>query len=371
MGVADSPDLANLFGVYYETKCNILGDHRILYYGRYIDDLLMIVYAKSREEAMLITEKISFDTCQITWDASPQKQPFLDMLLYVDQFGKLAHMPYRKSGSHQERVPWISHHPIDVKKGTFIGELTRMAVLSSNYDNYSNAVTDLVGLYIKRGYPTDLIKNWTRNYAQARWNKRLVAPVDRTPEGVLVLKSDFNHVWEHFSATELGKIFTGYCNEWFAVQEVATRENRLIPAQNRFPEFPGFLGGLDDVSPGLKTRVNAKEGPVEMPDIRKTDILSRRWIVSRKRTKNLFDLTAVWKQTLATTQQRYAHKKIITTLTPSAHADVDLDDGFTTEESDRSTTPVIKTSRRSKDDFVNAWNDFGSGWATAKLAHLL
>ena len=37
-----------------------------------------------------------------------------------------------------------------------------------------------------------------------------------------------------------------------------------------------------------------------MPDLSKTDILGRRWLVSRKRTRNLFDLTSLWKKAVIT-----------------------------------------------------------------------
>jgi hypothetical protein len=36
----------------------------------------------------------------------------------------------------------------------------------------------------------------------------------------------------------------------------------------------------------------------DMLDIRKTDIIEHRWLVSQKRTKNLFDFASLWKRTL-------------------------------------------------------------------------
>jgi hypothetical protein len=122
MGVADSPDLANLYGYYFENKAKILEHPNIFYYGRYIDDCLAIVYAESVESALeLLTSTIKFDNCVIEWSASDSFQHFLDMTLYKDQYNKLQHMPYRKAGNHQERIPWISAHPYDVKRGTFSG----------------------------------------------------------------------------------------------------------------------------------------------------------------------------------------------------------------------------------------------------------
>ena len=52
MGVADSPDLANLYGWYYERKLKVLDDPDLAFYGRYIDDCLAIVAAASSADAI-------------------------------------------------------------------------------------------------------------------------------------------------------------------------------------------------------------------------------------------------------------------------------------------------------------------------------
>lgn len=286
------------------------------------------------------------------------------MLLYIDADGLLQYMPYRKTGSHQERVPWISHHPTDVKRGTFIGELTRMATLSSTYQNYRDAVEDLIGIYSRRGYPHALIMQWTKKHAQERWLKRLATPIDRAPEGVLVLKSVHNNVWEHFSATELGNTITGYWSGWLNAQEVAKAAGKLPP----YPEFPqlgGLIGDLADTKPELTTLIDTVNGPVKMPDVRKLDILQRRWLVSKKRTRNLFDLTSIWKTDTIAVQERKQHEEIASTIKPpTPQPDVDLD---TPESSPAPEGPQIGPVRfireRSVDDFVSAWNKHGSGWA--------
>ena len=125
MGVADSPDLANLYGYWYERAGGIMDDDRIHFYGRYIDDCLAIVYAESEQQAVDIhAEKVRFHNCVITWDASGSQQPFLDMMLNKDSDNTLQHMPYCKRGNHQECIPWIFAHPYDVKRGTFWGEMS-------------------------------------------------------------------------------------------------------------------------------------------------------------------------------------------------------------------------------------------------------
>jgi len=52
MGAAFSPNIANMYGWYFEQKSNILNDPLVPFYGRYIDDVFAIVYAHSEEEAL-------------------------------------------------------------------------------------------------------------------------------------------------------------------------------------------------------------------------------------------------------------------------------------------------------------------------------
>jgi len=293
MGVADSPDLANLYGWYFEKECGILSSPDIPYYGRYIDDCFAIVYASSEQDAINKVSIVKFDNCVIEWNASAS-QPFLDMTVYLDREGRVQHMPYRKARSHQERVPWISHHPMDVKRGTFIGEMSRLATLSSLFTHYKDAIDSLCGLYIKRGYPSDLVMKWMKDNFKTRWEKRISvgSNADREHDDVLVLKSEFNTAWNYFSAHELGDVVLGYWRTW-----MNQADNDQFDNQSGYYRYDASIGGLENVDRDLCSPVRTSDGLVMMPDIRKLDILNRRMIVSRKRTRNIFDLTSLWKKT--------------------------------------------------------------------------
>jgi hypothetical protein len=296
MGVADSPDLANLYGWYFERNSNILINERTAFYGRYIDDCLAIVYAQSETEALEFVNQLKFDGCVIEWDVSGASAPFLDMLLYKDYNGSLQHMPYRKARNHQERVPWISSHPFDVKRGTFIGEMSRLATLSSTHDSYLEALQGLGGLYVKRGYPLDLVKNWLKKYTAERWNKRLNVDTKEETERkqVLVLKSEFNTTWNYFSASQLGDTIIGFWREYLERAESGQCNNM------HFPAFSSAAADLKDVPDNLTTLIQTKDGFCAVPDIRKIGFQNSRTIVSRKRTRNLFDLTSLWKKMVLT-----------------------------------------------------------------------
>ena len=318
MGVADSPDLANLYGLYFEKKCGILDHPLVPFYGRYIDDCLAVVYAESRQEALNIVSSVKFDNCVIEWDASKYGSPFLDMFLYRDDLGRLQHHPYRKKQSHQERIPWISHHPLDVKRGTFVGEMSRLATLSSLRKHYLDAIKGLVTLYILRGYPRECIESWTRKNLHQRWEERLSVHEKPQHGGVLVLKSEFNTAWNYFNARELGEQITGYWSEWL--------DRAARGAYNA--AYPAFVG--EETGTGENwIPISAPDGFVRsVPDIRKVKLFNARWIVSRKRTNNLGDLASLWKKTVLEKLERRIVSEVDVPSTRTASQAVLDDFGF-------------------------------------------
>ena len=335
MGVASSPDLANAYGIWFERQSPLLTDERTAFYGRYIDDCCAIVYAATEAEALTVVEQLKFDNCVIEWNVSGASAPFLDMLIYKDSYGSLQHMPYRKARNHQERVPWISHHPFDVKRGTFIGEMSRLATLSSTHDAYLDALRSLGGLYAKRGYPLDLVKGWLRKYSAERWNKRLNEEKDSSRNEVLVLKSEFNTSWNYFSASQLGDTIIGFWREWL----IRAERNQFSIA---FPKFSGRIGDLKDVSEKLNSLVSTSDGLRPVPDLRKIGFLDRRMIVSRKRTRNLFDLTSLWKKMVLSGYDKEASNQVSTAI--DTHFDGDNDDYNVDQD-------IVETS-----GFFDEWN---------------
>ena len=164
MGVACSPDIANLYGDWFEKQW-IHQARCVAYYCRYIDDIFAVVYLDKWDEAYTgprnardyMDATIAFEGCTIDWGAPARGLAFLDLWVYIDSDNTIQWKPYRKPGNHLERIPWDSAHPIDVKRGTFIGELSRLATLSSKLEHYLEASRFLAELYVARGYPLAVI----------------------------------------------------------------------------------------------------------------------------------------------------------------------------------------------------------------------
>jgi len=158
MGVVSSLDLANLYGYFFKDRAGVHLHPDIPFYERYIDDCLSLVYAKDELSVKRLLENlIIFNNCTIEWSASDSYMTFLDMTLFFDKNKTPQWHSYRKPLNYFERILWISAHPIYVKKGIFLSELSRIATLSSQYDMYVSACREVADIYIARGYPPMLI----------------------------------------------------------------------------------------------------------------------------------------------------------------------------------------------------------------------
>jgi hypothetical protein len=304
MGVACSPDLANLYAAEDENAI-VPKIKEFLFYGRFIDDCFAVVEASSQEDAIVIASKVKFRGLEIEWSASEWNIPFLDLLMIIDpETNRVEHKPYRKSRNHLERIPWASHHPKDVKKGTYIGEMSRLAVLCSRSSFYIEALQELALLYIARGYPADLVNAWSKKYSAVRWNNRLREAGGVSDTGdVFVLKSQFNRVWDNFESQELGRIIVKAWEDY----EIPIRDRGLLAdlenvAANdvaRVIENAGL--GLDRSGrPLLWIPKNFRSGSGYQAGLDTLGIgfNDRRWLVSRKRGTNLFDLVSSWKKSV-------------------------------------------------------------------------
>ena len=205
MGAASSPDLANLYGCFFEDRAGVHSHPDIPFYRRYIDDCLGLVYAKNKLSAKHLFENlILFDNCTIEWPASDSYMTFLDMMLFFDKDKSLQWRPYRKLLNYFEHIPWISTHPIYIKKGTFLSKLSWVAMLSSQYDTYVSACREVADIYIAHGYPPMLITSWLRENYSACWDARLNNS-ELTKADVLVLKSKYNVSWDFFNIQPLAE----------------------------------------------------------------------------------------------------------------------------------------------------------------------
>jgi len=251
MGVACSPDGANIFAAPFEEEFmnSDLAKQHIIFYGRFIDDLFFIVDAGSPDHALEICKNLKIgygDTpLELTWEVSRLNMPFLDMSIFIEPGNKLGWRPFRKARNLLERIPFSSHHPLDVKRGTFQGEMTRLAVLCSDASLYLESLRELADVYISRGYPDVLIRKWLKENAGKRWKSRYEGrrPTSTEASKLLLLKTIYNPIWDKFNVHALAKVIT---DEWVErIVEIKRRDLRSM-LEGRMLDLP--LNVIDETA---------------------------------------------------------------------------------------------------------------------------
>jgi hypothetical protein len=240
--------------------------------------------------------------------------------------------------------------------------MSRLATLSSTHNSYLEALNDLSDLYLSRGYPPGLISSWLRVNSLIRWQRRLGSPSDSVD--VFVLKTYFNPAWEAFNVHTLGQLVTSSwidslididmvnhqhdnlnkrlrtagvdsdtnaTERWFHFlgRDASGRE---IPAIRLSPN-PGMNEDLPSLgSQGAEASDDPAEGASSIPgdaaigrkpevliekwsqsgriwtqtrhlDVRGAGFVTRKWLVSRKRNTNLFDIVSQLKKAVLTSSE--------------------------------------------------------------------
>jgi hypothetical protein len=192
MGIPAAPDVANLYMSYFENS--FAG--RFPLYKRYIDDVIVLVKAPTRKDALEQLSVIQADGLTLTWSLDEKTINFLDLCI-TQEAGYLSFKPYRKPMNSYERLPFTSYHPLHVKRAAFCGEVSRIARLCSKYPTYYDQISYVRDIYLKRGYPGTLLHNWIRAEARNRWDSRYKDSPEGTGASALWLKSEYNNVWQH------------------------------------------------------------------------------------------------------------------------------------------------------------------------------
>ena len=320
MGAAGSPDAANIFGIWFEFEWieKVTGNDDILFYGRYLDDIYNIVLAEGPDEALEMLSFISLGDVKLLWEPPSDQANFLDLSTRI-QGDRIFHEPFVKAMSHRERIPWSSAHPLDVKKGTFSSEISRLATLCSDHTTYINQCQEAVNLYIGRGYPPALVTKWLKGQQQKRWEDRVAEKsVEDPARTFFTLKTHFNEAWKSFNVGELESRIISHWREYTSTR-VAGKKRRheegqgdTIPRPRKRvrvaltgQQWPGqsrlafAQEDGSDVAEGI--RVSAGPNPYDFSS-QQVAKWTQKWIdhgkflVSRRKNTQLWDLTRTWNE---------------------------------------------------------------------------
>jgi len=284
------------------------------------------VLAETPDEAASLLSFVNFGTVDLLWEPPSDKADFLDLSTRIDG-DSIFHEPFVKAMSHRERIPWSSAHPIDIKRGTFSSEISRLATLCSARDTFDRQCEEAVNLYIGRGYPSATVRHWLKGQKEKRWQGRLSVHTDEdgSRETYFTLKTHFNDAWKYFNVGELQTRITSHWKN-LADSESVLGSKRAAPVDETLPRASGSrprkvvkVALQGHQWPG-QSRLTFAHGDgsdmVEQPRLTAATeyttntqrlveqkaaqgwINTGRFLVSRKKNTQLWDITRTWNKSV-------------------------------------------------------------------------
>lgn len=158
MGTKIGPNYAIIFMAVLEEAFLKSRDLKPSIWLRFIDDIFMIW--EHGQEALLefLTELNSFHNhIKFTWEISPTSVDFLDITVFKQENGKLAHRWFKKPTDAHLYLHYQSAHPRHVIDNIPKGQFLRMTRINSNAIDQENSIKELQGFFQDRGYPKKLL----------------------------------------------------------------------------------------------------------------------------------------------------------------------------------------------------------------------
>lgn len=218
MGTACAPAVANLYCAKYEQELTVKYPHmssRVLFYGRYIDDVF-VLFRGTKGELHTFFRGWKIPGLEISWDFSKKQIHFLDVQLSIRE-GRLVTSLYEKTLNKHMYIPFSSAHPLSVKKAMVKAERSRYRFICSLTKDYERAEKSLFHNLLRRGYPLRLLESW---FSQD------LKPLPRTDK-VLLLPSVYNPVWEYINMGNLERAFYSNVTEPYLNEYLRSKLGKL------------------------------------------------------------------------------------------------------------------------------------------------
>lgn len=178
MGKAYSPTLAN---IYLDSLDRLATQNiKVVFYGRYIDDIFIIFNGSSDELKSLERTLNSFiPQIKLTFESSRTSVNFLDINVFrTEEDAMLRYKVYFKPTSNLNLLHHNSNHPKHTFSGIVKSQFIRYKYLTYDYNDYKATCFNLINSLRKRGYPYHkmrkifrLIPFFNKNFTKNNDNK--------------------------------------------------------------------------------------------------------------------------------------------------------------------------------------------------------
>lgn len=175
MGSPLSPLMAELFMNDFENK-NIVNNNNILYYYRYVDDIIICWTGTDRQLGIFISNLNKIHP-KIKFKAEFEEQnslTFLDLSI-TRVNNKHQFEIYRKPTYTDTTIPSVSCHPWQHKLAAFHSFINRLMTIPLNKANYQKELKIIYQIASANGYTLDTINNIIKKKQSVQINKQLYA----------------------------------------------------------------------------------------------------------------------------------------------------------------------------------------------------
>ncbi|XP_041417050.1 uncharacterized protein LOC121393214 [Xenopus laevis] len=215
MGSNVAPSFANLYMQEYETEWLLpMGGSNILFYKRYIDDLLLI-WAGSPDDLLSFNESLNSleSPIKLTMSFDPQEIHYLDVTIFKEG-NNLGTTLYKKPTDRNSLIYASSHHPPHMSRGVLYSQFLRVVRNNSDPSKAELQLTDLADQFLSRGYSPTLIEEQLRR--AKKWTQEDLLQTNMTvkpsPELIFTSKwtTDICLQCNEIELNALGRPHTGF-----------------------------------------------------------------------------------------------------------------------------------------------------------------
>lgn len=190
MGCSISVFFANTFMFRRMRDMILEPDPRLLYLGRYIDDIIGVFTGPKEEIPPLFSGTVDA-AIGLSWVFSDTHVDALDVRIGIGVDRTITTTLYKKPTDGHQFVHWSSAHPLHLKKSLPYSQLLRIKRICSDEGDFRREAASLLDRFRHRGYPRDIL---VRALAQA-WQvprDQLLRKSERAPLGALCFITKFD-----------------------------------------------------------------------------------------------------------------------------------------------------------------------------------
>lgn len=153
MGCSMSVFLANTF-MYKRTKHLIeKPPNELVYFGRYIDDIIAIYKGSQTEFESLFKDRTVDENIKLTYVHGVKELDALDVRLRIESDGTISSRLYRKPTDGHQFLHWASAHPTSLKRSIPYAQLLRIRRNCTFDEDFEKEASILIARLRKRRYP--------------------------------------------------------------------------------------------------------------------------------------------------------------------------------------------------------------------------